>query len=64
MNSDNYPVEEAEKNQCLVLEIPCFGGHVGLVALNSRFEYRHETRVASFINDVMKNEKEECGGNP
>ncbi len=52
------------RNQHLVLEIPRFGGHVGFVALNSHCEYWHETRVASFINDVTGNETEEHGGNP
>lgn len=45
-----YPVEEAQTNPHLFLEVPRHGGHVGFLSFNSRGEYWSETRTVAFLN--------------
>jgi predicted alpha/beta-fold hydrolase len=51
LTKESYPIEEAQQNHCLFLEIPNSGGHVGFITFNHDHEYWHETRVTSFIID-------------
>ncbi|MEW6531058.1 MAG: alpha/beta fold hydrolase [Thermodesulfobacteriota bacterium] len=44
-----YPVEEAQHNPALFLEIPKNGGHVGFVAFNRDWEYWSESRALQFL---------------
>jgi uncharacterized protein len=42
-----YPFSYAEKSDCLFLETPKYGGHVGFASLNE--QYWHEKRIIDFI---------------
>lgn len=48
-----FPVEAAEKNPFLTLEIPSSGGHLGFIACNSDNEYWSETRAVQFLARVL-----------
>jgi len=51
LTEECFPVEEANENPFLFLEIPDQGGHVGFVTFNRNGEYWSESRVVSFLND-------------
>jgi uncharacterized protein len=44
-----YPVEAAQANPYLFLEVPRHGGHVGFLSFTPHGEYWSETRVAAFL---------------
>ena len=48
-----YPVQEAEANPNLFLEMPESGGHVGFISFNKKGEYWFESRVASFLKNPV-----------
>lgn len=48
-----YPVEEAEENENILLELPEYGGHVGFVDSNN--VYYNEKRAAEFLHSVQSN---------
>jgi len=48
------PIEQAQSNPNLFLEIPEFGGHVGFIALNSNGIYWSESKAVSFANRQSK----------
>src|SRR5216684_6289525 len=45
-----YPIEEAQANASLHLEMPVTGGHVGFGGFNSGGEYWSETRAVPFLD--------------
>ena len=45
-----YPVDEAEANENIFLEMPEYGGHVGFVLNDADNEYWSEKRVREFLN--------------
>ncbi|WP_347158278.1 YheT family hydrolase [Pontibacter chitinilyticus] len=44
-----YPIQEAEQNPCLYLEMPAAGGHVGFAAGLRNDRYYSETRALEFL---------------
>ena len=50
LTPDCFPVEEAKNNECLFLETPSCGGHVGFVSPN--LHYWAEERAISFLSDI------------
>ncbi|WP_040373028.1 YheT family hydrolase [Desulfovibrio oxyclinae] len=44
-----YPEGRARRNDCLYLDIPAHGGHVGFVSLNGNGEYWSEKRMREFF---------------
>lgn len=44
-----YPYQEAQANNCLVLEVPDGGGHVGFMHRPNQQEYWHESRTVDFL---------------
>jgi len=47
-----YPIEEAQANASLHLEMPVTGGHVGFGGFNSGGEYWSETRAVPFLDQM------------
>ena len=45
-----YPIDEAEANPNLHLEMPASGGHVGFITFNHQGEYWSESRAVSFLS--------------
>jgi predicted alpha/beta-fold hydrolase len=45
-----YPIEEAETNPNLFLELPDAGGHIGFITLNHHGQYWSEWRAITFLN--------------
>ena len=54
-----YPIEEAEANPNLHLEVPASGGHVGFMSFDRDGEYWSETRAVSFL-DSTSHELGDC----
>ena len=50
LSRTSYPVDEAEENDCLYLEIPEFGGHAGFMGRWFDSCYWSEQRALSFID--------------
>ncbi len=48
-----YPVRAAEKNDCLFLEIPRFGGHVGFMGSWGEDSYWSEERAVAFLQSTL-----------
>jgi predicted alpha/beta-fold hydrolase len=53
-----YPIEEANDNPHLFLEMPKFGGHVGFMEFNPLGEYWSERRALDFLDDQLRSEDE------
>ncbi|HTG00001.1 MAG TPA: alpha/beta fold hydrolase [Nitrospirota bacterium] len=45
-----YPRKQAEKSQCVFLEVPASGGHVGFIQFGKNGEYWSEQRAVEFLN--------------
>lgn len=54
LGDECYPVDEAQKNKNLFLEMPVRGGHIGFFKFLKDEEYWHETRAVEFILDKCK----------
>lgn len=50
LSNSCFPFEEAENNECVTLETPESGGHVGFVSFNRENIYWSEERAVSFLN--------------
>ncbi len=48
-----YPLEEAEANESLFLEIPAAGGHIGFMTFKWKGIYWSEARASAFLEDLM-----------
>jgi hypothetical protein len=51
LTAESFPVAEAEANQCLFLEMPKSGGHLGFIDLVRGIEPWSERRVVEFIGE-------------
>lgn len=52
LNAACYPFAEAEKNTCLFLEVPEYGGHMGFYKMGKT--YYHEQRTVDFFRGLSK----------
>ena len=48
-----YPIEEAEANKNLFLEIPAAGGHIGFMTFKWKGVYWSEARAKAYLEDLM-----------
>ncbi len=48
-----YPYQEAQTNDCIFLEVPDWGGHVGFMHRPNQHEYWHERRAVDFLMQTM-----------
>lgn len=55
LGADCYPVEAAQDNPSLFLEMPQHGGHVGFTTCNAQNNYWQENRILEFLS--LKNNK-------
>ncbi len=46
-----YPIQEAEQNSSLYLEMPVTGGHVGFISFSHDGEYWSESRAIPFLSE-------------
>jgi uncharacterized protein len=53
LSSECFPVQEAQANPHLFLEMPRHGGHVGFMASSPRGEYWSETRATDFLSNAV-----------
>lgn len=48
-----YPYQEAQSNDCIFLEVPNWGGHVGFMHRPNQTEYWHERRTVEFLTQTV-----------
>ncbi len=49
LDRESFPIEEAQRNPHLFLELPKYGGHSGFIQFTEDGEYWHETRIVEFV---------------
>lgn len=55
LGTECYPYQEAQSNDCVFLEIPHWGGHVGFMHQPNLAEYWHERRTVDFLMQTGDN---------
>ncbi len=58
LTPDCFPFKNAQRNSCLYLEMPKYGGHVGFTKqLNLKQDFWHEERIVCFCKQYILNTK-------